>query len=308
MKSCQGWTLSTLLISLALASLLILLFAKTLIFTLEMTRQSVQLAQLQQTGQFALGLLQRELRNGNFMAGVRIGSDVHAEFSVENDCFSVDDSGSFPADNQPFQLTRTGTVGDSGSPTCLSNAINHSDYLQLKRLAGEFSAKTALRQNRVYLAQSHSGLRFVTATSDELASDANYWPYLHQIFYVARQYQQGRAVPVLMRKRLVRQQSGQLAMDTDAVLDGVEAMVFESGFDRNQDGVTDHFTTQGLDNNGNAVTPKVVQIRFHILLRSVDPDPAYTNHQQYQLGPRRFEAPGDHFRRLQLSSSVTLIN
>ncbi len=306
----NGWTFTTLLIALALASLLLLLFAKTWVFSLQASKQTAQLAQLHQSGQFVLGLMQRELRNGNFMAGIANPQLLHSALIVENDCQSADDSGSFPIDNQLFTLTRTGSVGDASTPVCLSNAINHSDFLQLKRLAGDLTIKSELRHNRVYLAQSVAGAKFVTAASSELNSDDQYWPYLHQIFYVARQYHQGRSVPVLMRKRLVRQQNGQLAMDTDSVLDGVEAMAFEAGIDQDNDGVTDDFTSQPIDPNlnGNNSAAKIIQIRFHILLRSVEPDPTYTNNQHYQLGSRRFSAPGDHFRRLQLSSSVTFIN
>ncbi len=306
----NGWTFTTLLIALALASLLLLLFAKTWVFSLQASKQTAQLAQLHQSGQFVLGLMQRELRNGNFMAGIANPQSLHSALIVENDCQSVDDSGSFPIDNQIFTLTRTGSVGDASTPVCLSNAINHSDFLQLKRLAGDLTIQSELRHNRVYLAQSVAGAKFVTAASSELNSDDQYWPYLHQIFYVARQYHQGRSVPVLMRKRLVRQQNGQLAMDTDSVLDGVEAMAFEAGIDQDNDGVTDDFTSQPIDPNlnGNNSAAKIIQIRFHILLRSVEPDPTYTNNQHYQLGSRRFSAPGDHFRRLQLSSSVTFIN
>lgn len=305
MRRCKGWTLSSLLIALALASVLLLLFAKTFVFTLEASRQTVQIAQLHQSAQFVLGLMQRELRNGNFMAGIEHPQSLRALFSVDNDCRSANDSGSFPVDEQNFTLTRIGTVGDGATPECLSNAINQSDFLQLKRLAGEPTAKAELRLNRVYLAQSIAQTKWVTAATADLGNADQYWPYLHQVFYIARQAHQGRPVPVLMRKRLVRQQNGQLSMDTDSLLDGVEAMVFEAGIDQDHDGVADRFSSPL---HGYTNTDNIVQIRFHILLRSVEPDPSYTNDQQYQLGARRFSAPGDHFRRLQLSSSVTFIN
>lgn len=310
MKQAQGWTFTSLMVALALASVLLLLSVKTVVFSLSATRQTVQLAQLQQSAQLLLNLLQHELRNGNFMAGAQSLQQMNPPLSVDNDCQSSADAGSFPVLNQPFQLLRTGTVGAADAPDCLANALRDTDYLQIKRLAGEPTAKAAIRQNRVYLSHSGKGASFVTVDSTELLADATYWPYLHQIFYISRQHQQGRQIPVLMRKRLVRQQNGLLVMDTDSVLDGVEAMVFEIGLDSNQDGVTDEFSTQAIDNiwNGGPISSNVVQIRFHLLLRSVEPDPAYTNTQQYQLGPRRFDAPGDHFRRLQLSSSVTFIN
>lgn len=310
MKSCKGWTLISLMVMLVLASILILLFFKTVVFSLNATRQTVQLAQLQQAGQFVLNLFQHELRNANFMAGAQhIGQNMPA-LIVENDCSNSTDSGSFPKLERPFQLLQIGTVGSTNELGCLVNALRHTDYLKIKRLAGELTTKGEMKQNRVYVAQANNGSKFVTVDTAGLDPNANYWPYLHQVFYLTRQNQQGLSVPVLMRKRLVRQQNGALVMDTDSLIDGVEAMVFEAGADTNQDGVSDQFSNQSATANwqGGAIGAKVVQIRFHILLRSVEPDPAYTNNEQYQLGPRRFVAPGDHFRRLQLSSSVTFIN
>lgn len=310
MKRCKGWTLTSLMVMLVLAGILTLMFFKAVVFSLNATRQTVQLAQLQHTGQFVLNLLQHELRNANFTAGVMLmGLDAPA-LVVENDCWNSNDSGSFPDINRPFQLLQTGTVGEMNSLGCLVNALRNTDYLQIKRLAGEQTTKSAMKQNRVYLSQLTNKAKFVTVDSAELDRSANYWPYLHQVFYLTRQNLQGLSVPVLMRKRLVRQQNGALVMDTDSLIDGVEAMVFETGMDTNQDGVSDQFSNQSAAANwqGGAIGAKVVQIRFHILLRSVEPDPAYTNNEHYQLGPRRFVAPGDHFRRLQFSSSVTFIN
>lgn len=306
----RGWTLSSLLIALALASLLIVLFAKTLVFVLQTTRQTEQLAQLHQSGQLVFNLFQRELRNANFWAASALSPQNLANLQVQADCRSVDDSGSFASNDQPYQLLRIGVVGDVGTPDCLTNANQHSDYLQIKRLVGVKTGRAGMRANRVYLQQSAQFSNFVTLNSANLPEAAELWPYLHHLFYVSTQYHQGKALPVLMRKRLIRQQDGQLVMDTDALIDGVEMLVFESGKDINNDGVVDQFSNLAPAPVAGIATPSanIVQIRFHVLLRSVEPDPSYTNRQQYQLGARRFTAPGDHFRRLQVSSSVTFIN
>jgi type IV pilus assembly protein PilW len=140
-----------------------------------------------------------------------------------------------------------------------------------------------------------------------LDAQATYWPYIHQVFYVSQQQYEGKQIPVLMRKRLVRQASGLLAMDTAAVVDGVEMLVFEFGIDSNFDGQTDYFAPASQveaavwQQSGG----RVVQLRYFVLIRSLTPDPSYTNQQRYRLGHREFSAPADQFRRLLLSSAVT---
>lgn len=307
MKGQQGWTLVQLMVSLALASVLILLFAQTWIYVLQASRQTAQLAQLQQSGQFVLNLLQHELRNSYFFAGDS-GTVVNSPFAkVLGECDSGYDSGSFAVAGQPFAMLRFGRVGQAGTPDCLGYAMAESGYLQVKRLAGEPVERRALRANRVYLQQHEGGAALVTQASKELAAEGHFWAYLHQVFYLQTQVVSGRKCPVLMRKRLVRRLDGQLAMDAEAVINGVEAMVVEAGLDTNHDGIADTFTA-GPSALVEGTNDTIVQIRFHLLLRSVEPDPAYTNNQLYQLGPRRFTAPSDHYRRLQLSSSVTFIN
>ncbi len=307
---CLGWTLTGMMVAVTVCTLLILLATQTFLFNQLSTRQTIQLAQLQQTGQFVLGLFQHELRNANFLAGVMQLPVMPANFTMVSDCRNSGDSGSFPLPHQSFSLLQTGIVGGSNQLNCLSNAINQSGFIQIKRLAGERVNHTALRSNRAYLEIHQGQTRFVFNNSADLSDNAQYWPFLHQVFYLAQQRQAGKTVPVLMRKRLIRQQGGGLTMDTESVIEGVEAIVFELGSDTNGDQVADVFTEPNSIQppKGLAHGVRVKQIRFHILVRSVEPDPTFTNNQQYQLGPSRFDAPGDHYRRLQISSAVTLLN
>ncbi len=306
----DGWTLTGMMVAVTVCSLLVLLATQTFLFNQVSTRQTIQMAQLQQTGQFVLGLFQHELRNANFFAGVMQLPLMPSNFVMASDCRSHVDSGSFPLPQQPFQLLQTGVIGGSNQPTCLTNAIHQSGFIQIKRLAGEMVTHNSLRTNRAYLEIHQGQTRFVVNNSADLSANAQYWPFIHQIFYLAQQRQAGRLIPVLMRKRLIRQQAGGLTMDTESVIEGVEAMVFELGSDTDGDHVADAFIDSKVVPLPQILAQgrRVNQIRFHILVRSVEPDPTYTNNQQYQLGPSRFDAPGDHYRRLLISSAVALLN
>ena len=46
------------------------------------------------------------------------------------------------------------------------------------------------------------------------------------------------------------------------------------------------------------------QIRYFVLLRALQAESGYRNEQLYQLGQRQFQARGDPYRRLLISSSV----
>lgn len=305
----RGWTLVEMLIAMALSLLLTLLLVNSWQVNQQAFKQTSQLAEMQQSGQFVLGFFQQELLNQNFWAGAdpALLRPV-AGLSVQGDCRSLFDSGSFPKNSMAFVPILSGIVGAAHTPDCLSFAHKGSAFLQLKRLAGAPLTAATAKDNRAYLQQQGRSYRFVSQPAG--AATATYWPYLHQVFYVALQTQGRQQVPVLMRKRLVRQASGQLTMDTDSVLDGVEMMHFEAGIDSNFDGQVDYLSdvAQVSADVWQQRSGQVLQLRFYVLVRSVMPDNTYTNVQQYTLGQRLFQAPGDHYRRLLVSSAVTFHN
>lgn len=307
--SCAtGWSLIELLISTLLGGMLVLLFVSGWVLSYHTFRQTHQFSELHYHAQFVHSFFQQELVNQSFWAGIAIEHIQSQDIlSPQPDCQSPLDSGSIPRPSLPYFPIFSGTVGSNLTLSCLTQAKNGSDFLQLKRLAGHKLTRSTLRTNRLYLEQARTPSRFVHTGSRDLTTDADYWPYVHQVFYVAEQQVQGNTIPVLMRKRLVRQASGQLTMDTSSVVDGVEMMVFEFGVDQNFDGQTDFFVPA---NHIDAAVwqqqqGRIVQLRYFVLVRSRLADPTYTNRQRYQLGLRHFTAPADHFRRMLLSSAVS---
>ncbi|GAB57868.1 PilW family protein [Rheinheimera nanhaiensis] len=309
MRPASGFTLSELLIAMAL-SLLIISMALTAFSSLNRSvRQTQQLAELQQNAQLINSVFQRELANIGFWGGralpeTAIGTVLPA--APPGDCVDpAFDSGSFPAAGKPFVTLYAGLA-----LSCIVSPLAGSEILQLKRLIGQPTAPAQFRQNRFYFEANWQQSRFVDTTSAELATGGDYLPYQHLVFYLQQQQVDGEALPVLMRKRLSRNAAGAAVISTDAILDGVERLHFEFGIDTNADGQLDYIlpTEQVTAELWQQQHSRIISMRYHILLRSRRPDPAYVNKQVYQMGKQQFEAPADHYRRLLLSSSVFFYN
>jgi type IV pilus assembly protein PilW len=294
MVSQRGFLLLQQMIALALAALFIALFGGIVLQLWQAFRWHSQLVALHQQAIQLQVLFQREFVNGQFWAGlVPQQIAVPDDWQVDADCRGADDSGSFPRVGLRYRDLLAGRVGDADSPACLRNAVAVSGYLQIKRLA----AATTIPSNRIGIRQQAYRADFVRAGA--VQPDSWYWPYLHEVYYVARQ----GTVPTLMRKRLLLNAQQDAVMDTDAVLDGVEQLEFELGLDTDADALPDQFS-----HSADAGQAPVVMIRYWALLRSVTPQQGYQNNQIYQMGSRQWQAPGDAFQRVLISSSVRLLN
>jgi len=304
----QGFLLVQQMVTLLLSALLILMLASALGVHWRAFQQQSQLTFLHQTAVQAHALLQRELGNSNFWAGLHASQLAPSLAVVSGDCLSAaPDSGSFPKHAQQWLPFFAGTVGAATTPVCLTNAVKQSDFIQLKHLAGDPLSVNDLRSNRAYLQQDGLTGRFVKSGDAGLRAQSWYWPYQHELYYIATQTLIGDSIPVLMRKRLVRNAQGNFVMDTSAILDGVELLVVELGLDQDGDGHTEQFIpasqlTAGLWHQSS----RIRQVRYFVLLRALQPEPGYRNQQLYKLGQRQFQPKGDPYRRLLIRSSVLL--
>lgn len=309
----RGFTLLELLVSLTLGLVLMVFLIGTLFATQQSNRQTQQLVQLQQNAQMLMSLFQTELPNLMFFAGhslADVASASHQLSPVLGDCAVEVDSGSFPTSGQPYLTLYAQLVKANNHMSCLSQPKPGSELLQFKRIIGSSLSATQMRTNRFYLETSPADRRFVSGSSSDLQPDSLYWPFSHQVFYISEQKHQGEVVPVLMRKRLIRNAAGQAVMTTDSIMDGVERMHFEFGLDANLDGQVDYYlsTAQMQPQHWQQQKHRIINIKFYLLLRSLDEDFSYQNNQLYQMGQEWFKAPSDPFRRLLVSSSVAFSN
>lgn len=309
----RGFSLLEVLVSLTLGLVLIAFLIGTLFATQQSNRQNQQLVQLQQHSQMLMSIFQAELPNLMFFAGrslADVAAASHQLAPVLGDCVSESDTGSFPISGQPYLSLYAEQVGKHNYLACLSQAKADSELLQFKRLVGSSMPATQMRSNRVYFETSAASSRFVTSSSADLIPDSVYWPFSHQVFYISEQKYAGTIVPVLMRKRLIRNAAGQTVMTTDSIMDGVERMHFEFGLDANLDGQVDYYlgTKQMQPVHWQQQKHRIINIKFYLLLRSLDEDFSYQNNQLYQMGQHWFKAPSDPFRRLLVSSTVAFSN
>lgn len=309
---CRGFTLTETLIAILLSALVVGMCTVVLNQAFVSQRQLQQLAQLQQNSHFMLSLLHNELENAAFWAGysqMQLAASASFPAAPVTDCRQNGmDSGSFPVPALPFITLYAVSASSGRLLNCVTDAQSGSDILQIKRLAGQLLKPEQRRTNRYYLQLQWPEPRFVSS-SEALATESWLYPYLHQLFYVQRQQTTDGVVPVLMRKRLSRNQSGQPTITTESVLDGVERLYFEFAIDSDLDGQLNYFlaTPAMTAEHWQQQHYWIIGIRFYVLLRATLPDPHYRNNQQYRLGSRTFQAPDDHYRRMVLSSSVAFM-
>lgn len=309
-----GYSITELLIAMLLG-LFLLVMALTAFSSLSRSaKQTQQIAELQQNGQFMLSLMQNELQNIGFWGGkaaVLLAATTTKPDPPSPDCFNeLLDSGSFPSIDQPFVTLYAKLVSSGGQLNCIPSALKDSELLQVKRLIGQVQSFDALKSNRFYLETNWQHSRFVNAISSGLQPAMDYYPYQHLVFYVQNQWREVEFVPVLMRKRLIRNASGYASMATDSILDGVERLHFEFGIDADLDGSLDYqqATADMTAAQWQQQHSRIVSIKFYILLRALTQDRHYTNNNIYKMGSQQFNADGDHYRRLLISSTVFFHN
>jgi type IV pilus assembly protein PilW len=310
----RGFSLVELLIAMLLGAVLLSFIVQIFASLSASSRQSQQLAQLQQNGQLALNLLHNELQNTGFWGGISHNEISEASVDIPAplpDCKEDDiDSGSFPIAGQVFTSIYAKTAVSGRQLNCLTSLARDSEVLQLKRAIGLVVERAELRPNRFYIAPHWQQSRFISQDSADLAGDNVFYPYQHLLFYIQHQRVDEQTIPVLMRKRLVRSSSGVARIATDSVIDGVERLHFEFGIDANLDGSLNYTLPTALMTNPHWLQQhgRIVSMRFYVLLRSILPDHRYVNQQTYQMGASRFVAPDDHYRRLLLVGSVYFNN
>jgi len=314
MRRLAGFTITELMIAMLLGLVLMALTITAFSSLSRSTRQTQQLAELQQNAQFAMSLLHNELANIGFWGGQadpQLASLLPLPASPAGDCVdNALDSGSFPQPDIDFITIYAKVAGAGRQLNCVPDPLAGSELLQVKRLLGQHTDIGDMRQNRFYLETNWQHSRFVAGDSADLSNRFNYFPYQHLVLYLQQQRIDGEAIPVLMRKRLARNNAGVAVISADSVLDGVERMHFEFGIDSDGDGQlnyllgTENMTAELWQQKNN----RIVSLRYHLLLRARLPDPKYTNEQQYNMAGHQFDAAGDHYRRLLIRSTIFFHN
>jgi type IV pilus assembly protein PilW len=131
------------------------------------------------------------------------------------------------------------------------------------------------------------------------------------IYFVANDNDPGDGVPTLKRAELGA--GGAFAIVP--LVEGIENLQFEYGLDTNTNSNPDAMTADPGTYNGCALDPcyianwlNAVTVRVHVLSRSLEASPGYTDTKTYPLGPVTVTTPGDGFKRHAYSGTVRMNN
>jgi type IV pilus assembly protein PilW len=198
-------------------------------------------------------------------------------------------------------------------PGCVDDAVPGSDVLIIKHAIPRIRSDIdcggggGLPQSGVFLMTNNvRGLLFecqdggpTTTVGGDIPGGV-LWQYQVEVFYV-----RDAETPVLARKTLIWNGAAMELRGEDMV-DGVEFLHLLFGFDGTGDGEVDSYAT--VDGMAAGDWDAVESVEIRLLLRSARPDGTYSNTKTYLLPGRPDYAPADNFRRLLLSTRVSLRN
>jgi len=311
----QGFTLLELMISLVVG---LVLFAGVLSVFVGMkttVTETSSYGELQENARFAMSVLTDDLLQQNFWgdyAGSLSFNSLDSVAAVAGiECIGGGvNNGTYPIAQGHFRTLWGETSSATGvtNMNCINDATPNSDVLQLKRVISNPLVAAPANNFSYFVANPDSGAIYkVPGAAGSIVPSINNsrtWQYQHHIYYVRS------GIPVLMKWRLTSQ------MINEPIVDGIERIYFMYGISTVTDptlpgfGVINAYVsaenmTAALWDNANS---SILAVKVYVLARSLLPDSKYDNENTYTLGDQPAYTPADNFRRLLLSSTVTLYN
>lgn len=320
MKKQSGFTLLEVIIASALGVFILSGVINVFIGMRTTATQTTDQGNMQETGRFVLTLLTEDLMRQGFWGDLTMGpSLVKLQVNPSNINLTTDCDGgginnsTFPKNELTFRSLWGTTAASTAPLNCIVDAVEGSDIIQLKRV--NTVETTTPAANNIYLVANTSKAQIVVGTnaaSPEIENSKT-WQYQHNIYYVS--LKNGRTFPSLSRVSLAP--AANLAMESNEVIEGVERLRFLYGIDTNGDDIVDVYLPSVTTSLDDVITQdmwdqvdefKILSVKVYVLVRAINADVKYTNTNVYQLGDVTFTAPGDNFRRMVFSTTVSLHN
>ncbi|MCL2913355.1 PilW family protein [Shewanella corallii] len=276
-----------------------------------------QFNQLQENGRIALALMEPDLSQLGFfgdITGTELipGGNTQLDAAAPaNDCVGAGVNNATLPNTTAAHFRRLWGYqqGDGNSLACLTGVLAGTDVIQIKRLLGpDAGDPPALNTNRYYIGTTAN--QAVIFTGDQGApalENGRFWEYQHHVYYLRND---DNGVPSL-RRRVLTVNAGMGSSNDEQLVEGVENMQILYGFDNDGDDTADTYmpsqnvTTLMWDNE---LFQRLVALRVFLLIRSIEPDPGYTNESVYQLGDQTLDPFNDNFRRKVVASTIVLEN
>jgi type IV pilus assembly protein PilW len=284
-------------------------------------------ARMQENARYALRVLGEDLMMSDFW-GQLINTDTIATTLA----VTAGDCGEAPALFDPNEALLFNNNHDGAAPVhfapCLAVSNDRegaSDVVAIKRVAGTPTAETFIDAadvdgdgdtaetiitgaGNLDLGAVYLRTNGVSGSLIDDASPANPppegwsdWRYTPRLYFVRDHYETaGDGVPALCRLDINLTQLNALS----CLAEGVEDLHLEFGIDTDRDGDANRFTAVPTA----AEMESVVSVRLHLLMRSTERVPFYTNDKAFRLGGQPVAAAGDGFLRTVFSTTVALRN
>lgn len=312
----NGFTLVELLVAMLLGIVLSFGIVNVFIQSKADYSQDEELARMQENARYALRLLSREIT----LAGLTgyysgIASRITGTPNITNDC------GTHWAVNISEAIAYTNNATSSPYSGCISDdddIKDNTDVLVVRRTADDYSLadgdantgvtiKTSGSANkRVYLKKSGKDYSFihgasVTPGDTTSGSGVDLWEYYASVFFVRPYSDRGDGIPTLCILSL----TSSARMRTSCYIEGVEDFQLEFGIDSDDDGVVDQYKATATT----AEVDRAVAVRVHLLIRSINTIPQYSNTKAYNLGNAVSDyMPSDSYYRRVYSTTIILRN
>ena len=314
-RQARGFTLIELMVAMTLAVLVIggvaMVFASTSRNRADLERSS----RLAENAHFALELLSDEVRVAGYFAEM---SFVGVAWQAPDPCATA------PANlgwsRAPFTapVSLAGYKGTDATPACLPNRMAGTPILVLRRVSVD-PTPAANAKIDAYLQVSKCAAdpkpwivsnqpADFTLRNLDCATVADIRRLTVRLYYVATCDDCGTdTIPTLKRAELVNG-----AISVTPLVEGVENLQVEYGFDADNDGNPDKF----LAAPDATITPEygqwsnVMAARFYVLLRSTELQPGYQDTtKRFNLGLAGYTNPAnDGYKRVLMTSVVRLNN
>ncbi len=275
-------------------------------------------ARLQETGRYALGIIESDVRMANFW-----GLNNRADFVTANGSsvfpvcstitnWATDAVNYIGGNNNGYALPCAASGGGASTNT----DVLISRHASATRLPAQdpATALPAANLDRVMIVSSRTaGQIFVpkdisnkvpsgydTADKGTFPLAAETRQMLTSAYYVSQDSSVANGYPALRRKVLV---AGPAIADEE-VIPGVEDLQFQIGVDTTGDANADLFVNPGsVPAGGNPVS-----VRVWLLIRAQDIDVAHKDTQAYTYADQSVSAPNDMYRRVLISKTIQLRN
>ncbi len=302
LQAQHGFSLVELMISMAIG-----LFLMAGVFTVYInTRDSQQMVAdevgMLDEARFALEVMSYDLRHAGGFG--RINEPELVDYSlanglIANDCGANASGVDWTLDAYSLVYAYDEGTGDGvkNIATCATNYLR-GDTLEVRYALG--TPVVALQSNKLYLNSDVHGATYFIGNTPPDVTKQNFEAVANAYYISSDSYAAGDGIPSLRRVSL---QPGPVISD-QMILSGVEDLQVMYGLDMDDDGSVDTYS----DPAPAIVWDSIRSVQIWLVVRSTDLQPDLDTTASYTMAGQVFNYPNDGYRRVMLSTLVSLRN